>query len=135
MPPGSKSAAAKPKAERRSGQSPPEMIRDTRNDDLPSQGELSDVVEGKRSLSKRGAATFDRVMRIVAAMYRERGYERTSMTALARRIGVTAPAIYHYFGSKEEILAAFLDYTVRDLISSVTAEYAARPRPSSFAAS
>lgn len=97
------------------------MIRDTPNDDLPSKGELSDVVEGKRTLSKRGAATFDRVMRIVAAMYRERGYERTSMTALARRIGVTAPAIYHYFGSKEEILAAFLDYTVRDLISSVTA--------------
>jgi len=69
--------------------------------------------------SKRGEATFERVMRIVATMYRERGYERTSMSALARRAGVTAPAIYHYFGSKEEILAAFLDYTLRDLISTV----------------
>lgn len=74
-----------------------------------------------RSLSKRGEATFDRVMRIVATMYRERGYEKTSMSALARRAGLTAPAIYHYFGSKEEILAAFLDYTLRDLISNVKA--------------
>src|SRR5215207_226450 len=69
--------------------------------------------------SKRGEATFERVMRIVATMYRERGYERTSMSALARRAGLTAPAIYHYFGSKEEILAAFLDYTLRDLTNSV----------------
>lgn len=72
-----------------------------------------------RTLSKRGEATFERVMRIVATMYRERGYEKTSMTALARRAGLTAPAIYHYFGSKEEILAAFLDYTLRDLIRNV----------------
>jgi AcrR family transcriptional regulator len=69
--------------------------------------------------SKRGEATFERVMRIVATMYRERGYERTSMSALARRAGVTAPAIYHYFGSKEEILAMFLDYTLRDLLQTL----------------
>ena len=72
-----------------------------------------------QSYSKRGEATFERVMRIVATMYRERGYERTSMSALARRAGLTAPAIYHYFGSKEEILASFLDYTLRDLTNSV----------------
>jgi AcrR family transcriptional regulator len=34
---------------------------------------------------------------------------------------VTAPAIYHYFGSKEEILAAFLDFTLRDLLTTVGA--------------
>ena len=77
--------------------------------------------EAIHTRSKRGVATFDRMMRIVATMYRERGYEKTSMSALARRVGLTAPAIYHYFGSKEEILAAFLDYTLRDLISHVTA--------------
>jgi AcrR family transcriptional regulator len=77
--------------------------------------------ENGHSYSKRGEATFERVMRIVAMMYRERGYERTSMAAVARRAGVTAPAIYHYFGSKEEILAAFLDFTLRDLLTTVGA--------------
>jgi AcrR family transcriptional regulator len=90
--------------------------RSKRGAEAPEEGSSVEVV---RALSKRGEATFDRVMRIVATMYRERGYEKTSMSALARRAGLTAPAIYHYFGSKEEILAAFLDYTLRDLISNV----------------
>lgn len=87
-----------------------------------SESETADALrlpQNAHGYSKRGEATFERVMRIVATMYRERGYERTSMSALARRAGVTAPAIYHYFGSKEEILAAFLDYTLRDLINTV----------------
>jgi len=84
----------------------------------PHPSELRGAQPG-HGYSKRGEATFERVMRIVATLYRERGYERTSMSALARRAGVTAPAIYHYFSSKEDILSAFLDYTLRDLISTV----------------
>jgi AcrR family transcriptional regulator len=80
---------------------------------------LSKAKINGHSYSKRGEETFERVMRIVATMYRERGYERTSMSALARRAGLTAPAIYHYFGSKQEILASFLDYTLHDLIHTV----------------
>lgn len=72
------------------------------------------------SLSKKGESTYNRVMRTVAVMYRERGYEGTSMVALAARAGITPPAIYHYFGSKREILAAFLKYTINDLIRTVT---------------
>lgn len=83
------------------------------------RGDSERAWTNRQSFSKRGEATFERVMRVVAMMYRERGYERTSMSALARRAGLTAPAIYHYFGSKEEILAAFLDYTLRDLIETV----------------
>jgi AcrR family transcriptional regulator len=80
---------------------------------------LSKAKINGHTYSKRGEETFERVMRIVATMYRERGYERTSMSALARRAGLTAPAIYHYFGSKQEILASFLDYTLHDLINTV----------------
>jgi AcrR family transcriptional regulator len=89
--------------------------------DRPSEKVTLLRKNGGQTYSKRGEATFERVMRIVATMYRERGYERSSMSALARRAGLTAPAIYHYFGSKEEILAAFLDYTLRDLHNSVEA--------------
>jgi len=71
------------------------------------------------SFNRRGEATFDRLMRIVASMYRERGYERTSMSMLARRAGLTPPALYHYFGKKEDILAVFLEYTLNDLLETV----------------
>ena len=95
--------------------------RSGRREQDPLPAPTSSPGKSQRGLSKRGEATFERVMRIVATMYRERGYEKTSMTALARHAGLTAPAIYHYFGSKEDILAAFLDYTLRDLISNVQA--------------
>lgn len=65
-------------------------------------------------------STLERTMRAVAALYRENGYEKTSMATLARRVGITAPALYHYFGAKEDILASFLEYTVGDLIRSVS---------------
>ena len=60
-------------------------------------------------------------MRVVAVMYRENGYERTSMASLAKRVGITAPALYHHFSSKEEILAHFLEITLRDLHHFVSA--------------
>jgi AcrR family transcriptional regulator len=103
---------------------PPEakkQPRESNRNEIGGRSRLSSVKSSNQSYSKRGEATFERVMRIVATMYRERGYERTSMSALARRAGLTAPAIYHYFGSKEEILASFLDYTLRDLIKTVRA--------------
>lgn len=71
--------------------------------------------EIQQALARRDESTIERIMRAAAAMYRERGYERSSMSALARRVGISAPALYYYFASKEEILAAFLEYTLNDL--------------------
>src|SRR6476661_4838579 len=39
--------------------------------------------------------------------------------AVPRRLGMTAPALYWYFRSKEEILVAFLEHTIADLIEFV----------------
>ncbi|MBI3043087.1 MAG: TetR/AcrR family transcriptional regulator [Betaproteobacteria bacterium] len=60
-----------------------------------------------------------RIIRAAAEIYRECGYERASMTDIARRLGMTAPALYWYFRSKEDILVAFLEHTVADLIQFV----------------
>jgi AcrR family transcriptional regulator len=75
----------------------------------------------KQVFIKRDETTIERIMKAVAMMYRERGYERSSMSALARRVGITAPALYHYFKSKEEILGAFLEYTLNDLSQTLIA--------------
>src|SRR4051812_3079480 len=68
-----------------------------------------------------GESTMERILRVVAAMYRERGYDQCSLADMAKRVGFSAPAFYHYFRSKEEILAAFLEYTIADLILTVSA--------------
>jgi len=69
-----------------------------------------------------------RIVRAAAEVYREHGYEQSGMTDIARRLGITAPALYWYFRSKEDILVAFLEHTIRDLIDSVR-EKARAPEP------
>ncbi|NKR04359.1 helix-turn-helix transcriptional regulator, partial len=44
------------------------------------------------------------VLQIAAALFLEQGYERTLMTEVARRLGITKPALYNYFTSKIDVL-------------------------------
>lgn len=62
-----------------------------------------------------------RIIRAAAEAYREHGYEGTNMIDIGKRLGVTAPALYWYFRSKEEILFAFLEHTILDLKQFVQA--------------
>jgi AcrR family transcriptional regulator len=42
-------------------------------------------------------------------LFREGGYQATTMTALARAVGIAPNAIYWYFPSKDHVLVAVLD--------------------------
>ncbi|MGP4017339.1 TetR/AcrR family transcriptional regulator [Saccharopolyspora sp. 5N708] len=48
-----------------------------------------------------------------AALFTERGFAATSTRALAERAGLRQAALYHYFGTKEDVLAVLLERTVR----------------------
>ena len=79
--------------------------------------------------TERDEAVRRRIVRAAAEIYREHGYERAGMNDIARRLGMTAPALYWYFRSKEEILVAFLEHTIADLIQFVrTFIHSAEPR-------
>jgi AcrR family transcriptional regulator len=47
-----------------------------------------------------------RVVVTASEMFKSLGYTRTSMRALAERLGVTPPFIYYYFKSKQDLLYA-----------------------------
>lgn len=49
------------------------------------------------------------------ALFAVRGYERTSLNAIAKNIGISAPALYYHFDSKDEILFATLETTLLNL--------------------
>ncbi|SFS67206.1 TetR/AcrR family transcriptional regulator [Saccharopolyspora flava] len=55
-----------------------------------------------------------------AALFTERGFAATTTRALAERAGLRQAALYHYFETKEDVLAALLERTVRP-----SAEFAA----------
>jgi AcrR family transcriptional regulator len=78
----------------------------------PAAGERERATERDEALRRR-------IVRAAAELYREHGYERAGMNDIARRLGMTAPALYWYFRSKEEILVAFLEHTIADLIQFV----------------
>lgn len=61
-------------------------------------------------------ATRSRILDTAAALFREKGYDGTSMNDLARSVGITAPGLYWHFPSKEDILVAYLEASMLDLL-------------------
>src|SRR6187397_218828 len=63
------------------------------------------------------------ICRTAAQIFRERGYDATSVSDIARALGVTKAGLYHYFDSKEallfEITAYGLDRVRDDVILQV----------------
>ena len=55
----------------------------------------------------KGEQTKALIMETALDMLRERGYEETTMRALADRAGVSLGNAYHYFSSKEQLIQAF----------------------------
>lgn len=97
------------------------MVRKTDTASAPAKAKVA-AKRGRdlrRINGERDEATRRRIIRAAAEIYRECGYERAGMTDIARRVGMTAPALYWYFRSKEEILLAFLEHTIADLIDFV----------------
>jgi AcrR family transcriptional regulator len=53
--------------------------------------------------SARKAETQARILESAAALFGARGYERTSVTAIAKRAGVSHAAVFWHFGDKETL--------------------------------
>jgi AcrR family transcriptional regulator len=85
----------------------------------PRKRASSAAASQRRKPNQRDESTRLRIIRAAAGIYRECGYERAGMSAIAQRVGMTAPALYWHFRSKEDILLAFLEHTIADLIQFV----------------
>ncbi len=56
-----------------------------------------------RTLSK--AERYDQILAAAAKVFAERGYRRSNIHDIARELGITAAALYHYTLSKQDMLA------------------------------
>src|SRR5437667_5170447 len=63
------------------------------------------VVE--RTRTPKGEQTRALILQTALDLFRERGYEETTMRAIAERAGVALGNAYYYFRSKEHLIQAF----------------------------
>lgn len=53
----------------------------------------------------------EEIIRQSITVFRQRGYYRTNMSDIAKFCGLTKGALYHHFGSKEEVMQSTLEMT------------------------
>ncbi|WP_048600993.1 TetR/AcrR family transcriptional regulator [Rubeoparvulum massiliense] len=53
--------------------------------------------------------TLEQILNVSAKLFKEKGYEKTSIQEIIDELGMSKGAIYHHFKSKEEILYAVMD--------------------------
>src|SRR5262245_1193298 len=81
---------------------------------------MPDVAEEipKRKNQER-ARTREAILVAAITLYRREGYGAVTMRAIAQQLGFSAPAIYNYFLSKEEIFLALQERGLRLLAKAV----------------
>jgi AcrR family transcriptional regulator len=70
----------------------------------------SGVSDGATAV-RRGRPGYDRrqILEVAVGVFNEQGYDATSVSTLAERLGLTKAALYHHFASKEQVLEVALD--------------------------
>ena len=66
---------------------------------------------GRAVATNKGGQTKAAILQTALDMFRESGYEETTMRAIAERAGVSLGNAYYYFHSKEHLIQAFYHLT------------------------
>src|SRR5262245_5124076 len=61
--------------------------------------------------TSKGEQTRAAILAAALELFRERGYEETTMRVIAERVGVSLGNAYYYFRSKEHLIQAFYRHT------------------------
>jgi len=75
-----------------------------------------------RSLSTKGEETRGRILDAAGELFLERGFEATSVSAIARAAQVSVPALYWHYGSKTELCYAYLEKMMRAFTDALLEE-------------
>ena len=68
--------------------------------------------DDRSSRSRKGEETREKILDTALALFRERGYQETTMRAIADAAGVSTGNAYYYFPSKEHLIQGFYAQTV-----------------------
>ena len=70
-------------------------------------------------VEKKKAATRERILQAAVQIFSEQGIEKAKLADVAEMLGMTAPALYYYFPSKEELVFACCADTLDEMIARI----------------
>ncbi|MFJ2262416.1 TetR family transcriptional regulator [Streptomyces sp. NPDC087844] len=71
-----------------------------------------------RTDSQDVPAARDRILAAAREEFAERGFEKTSMRAIAKAADVDSALVHHYFGTKEQVFEASIEVAIGPLLSA-----------------
>lgn len=80
-------------------------------------------------MSSRTEIRREQIFQIGAELFARQGYERTSLQEVADRLGLTKPALYYYFNSKQELLFAIISFVMEKVYGDLEAIVASDRTP------
>jgi AcrR family transcriptional regulator len=84
-------------------------------------------VEEGPSATGSSSATRERVEQAALGLFGSHGYVATSLREIAQAVGISVPAIYHHFTSKDDLLRRIVE-PLLEAADDLLAELAAQPR-------
>lgn len=75
----------------------------------------------KRSAGKRDSVGRERVMHTALHLFLANGYAGTSLKSVADALGISPPALYWYFSSKEDLFVSVIEQSMTDFTTYVRA--------------
>lgn len=83
------------------------------------------ATEPNASATKRAhpGSRYNQILHAGAELFYERGFAAVGVDEIGKRAGVTGPAIYRHFASKDEILATLFDDAIDRLVEATAGEF------------
>lgn len=78
-------------------------------------------------MTRAGPATRERIQTVARELFAQKGVQRTSLQDIANRLGITKPALYYHFSSREDLVRSILQPLI-DEGESFVAEHERRRR-------
>jgi TetR/AcrR family transcriptional regulator, cholesterol catabolism regulator len=73
----------------------------------------------KRAGDDNNFTDIDKILATAARLFRERGYDGTSMQDIASEVGILKGSLYYHIKGKEELLLMLLRLSVEDVLTSI----------------
>lgn len=67
--------------------------------------------------------TFQKILEVAYVMFAEKGFEKTSLAMIAAEVGISKPAIYYYFQSKDQLIAYLFEELYKEIQQDIFVEY------------